>query len=164
MSKQLDEEGGGSTWTQKFITPHLSAITAINTNKDTTLCATVDSTSDGSPATVHVWDTATNKVKLSILVSKFTYIRFLDFSADSKYLLVLAGDEKGSILMYSLSTGALVFETAVGEKTPEVIFLNSSSILACAMSTGVDFFIDENTGYMSETASPIFERRFGFYV
>ena len=32
-----------------------------------------------------------------------------------------------------------------------------------ALSNGVDFFIDENTSYLSDTASPIYMRRAGLF-
>lgn len=158
ISLYKTEEG----WAQRHLTCHKSAITCLTVNKAQTLIATAD-TSAYSASIINICNISDFSIKKSISVQKFGGIRSLDFSSDGSLLVATASDELGSVLVYNTTTGALVFETSLGEKAAEFIILGSNSIIAAALSSGVDFLVDENTGYMSSTAPQIFVRRSGLF-
>ena len=147
---------------QKHMTFHKAPIACLSVNKAQNLIATAD-TSATSTSTINICDSNDFSLKKSILVQKFAGIRSLDFSSDSTLIIATVSDDAGSVGVYNISTGALVFEMSMGEKVVDFIFLGSNSIIAAALSTGVDFLIDENTGYMSLTSPPIFVRRSGLF-
>ena len=84
LSKVVEEEGATPSWAQKYFTFHTKSICALNVNQSGTLCATADCNDDGLPASIHVWKTLDCSLKVSIMVSKFSSVQYLDFSSDDK--------------------------------------------------------------------------------
>jgi hypothetical protein len=182
ISLKKDEEG---VWSQKHLSEHKMPITCMDIDTSGTLLATGDRVTGvddfGQPvlnttlsSIVNIWNLKNGSIRGTItLPSSASGVRYVDFSADSKYLLVLLEDSSNTICIYDLETLNLVFTNklfdplaagaTVAERILDIKFCATNSIFATAGTFGVTFFVDEGASFMNPQGLKCYEKRTALY-
>jgi WD40 repeat protein len=165
MSK--DSETG--LWNQKLLFDHDAPLTCLDVDPTKRFFATADRV-DGvlggnqKEAKIIIWDALTNSRKLSVSVTGCLGIRYLDFSADAKYLICLSTDQHNFLMMYEVETLRLVYSAFLGaSKVMDIKFTLSNSVFAVAGADGMDFYTEEGGSFMSSSGMKIYEKRLGLF-
>lgn len=172
-----NEEG---MWTQNILSDHKSPISSVCADGTGKIVASGDHTLIGfdkgkSRACVNVWETVSGKVLGSVcLPTDAPGVRYVDLSADGKFLLLLISDSANTVCIYDTATFELVSTMALNpprglnqaaeeHKILDVKFASTNSIFATAGSNGVTFYVEEGVGVMGPTGLRVFEKRSGLH-
>lgn len=165
MSKDLES----NLWVQKLLFDHDAPLTCLDVDNSKAYIATADRV-DGvlggnqKEARIIIWDGATTTPRGKINVTGCLGIRYMDFSADGKYLICLSTDEHNFLMMYDVLTLQLVYSTFLGSsRVMDLKFTHSNSVFVVGGSDGIDFFTEEGGSFMSSTGMKIYEKRPGLF-
>jgi hypothetical protein len=181
ITMKKDEEG---VWSQQVLSEHKFPITCMDMDGTATLLATGDRVMGfddfGEPtqpnffAVVNIWNLKTGAVKGTITApASAAGVRYLDFSADGKLLLVLMEDNFNTLNIYNVDSLTLVFTkklfdpvggtSSVAEKILDVKFSGTDSIFATAGTFGMTFYVDEGASFMNPQGLRCYEKRAALY-